>query len=81
MPPDAEIDFLIALAAHQVGADSEELLQAAGKVIDCHQRLPEDGALEVEILTGHPLPLSTYSDGAHAIRRWLAMASTGRTKR
>ena len=52
------IDFDAALVA----GDTEELLRAAGLVIDCDSNL-----------TGWPLMVETYIDAAHAVRRWVGM--------
>ena len=66
------IDFDAALEAYLEGSDPEELLQAAGKVIDCHLPLAPEHAAHVSALTAEPIEIETYSDAAHAIRRWFA---------
>ena len=66
------IDFDAALEAYVEGGDPEELLQAAGKVINCNLALAPEHAAQVSALTAEPIEIESYSDAAHAIRRWLA---------
>ena len=63
------IDFDAALVA----GDTEELLRAAGLVIDCDLPIAPAHADAVSDLTGWPLMVETYSDAAHAVRRWVGM--------
>ena len=53
------IDFDAALEAYLEGSDPEELLQAAGKVIDCHLSLPPEHAAHVSALTAEPIEIET----------------------
>ena len=61
------IDFDAALAA----GDTE--LRAAGLVINCDLPIEPAHADAVSNLTGWPLMVETYSDDAHAVRRWVGM--------
>jgi len=74
------IDFDAPLEAYLEGSDPEELLQAAGKVIDCHLPLAPEHAAHVSALTAEPIEIETYSDAAHAIRRWFAVIWEGGLK-
>jgi hypothetical protein len=68
------IDFDAALRAYLDGGDPERLLQAAGKVIDCNLPIDPEHADEISVLTDHvDVEIETYSDAAHAIRRWFAI--------
>jgi hypothetical protein len=63
------IDFDAALEAYLDGGNHEELLRAAGKVIDCDLPFAAEHADTISKLTDH-LDIETYGDAAHAIRRW-----------
>lgn len=68
------IDFDAALRAYLDGDDPERLLQAAGKVIDCGLPIAPEHADTISRLTDHlDIEIETYSDAAHAIRRWFAL--------
>jgi hypothetical protein len=72
--PTGAIDFDAALTAYLDGGDPERLLQAAGRVIDCDLPIDHERADEVSLLTGNiDVEIETYSDAAHAIRRWFAV--------
>jgi hypothetical protein len=65
------VDFDAALEAYVNGGGHEELLQAAGKVIDCDLPIAPVHADTISKLTDHlDIQIETYSDAAHAIRRW-----------
>jgi len=61
-----------ALEGYVQGGDPEELLQAAGKVIECNLPLAPEHVELVSALTAESIEIETYSDAAHAIRRWFA---------
>ena len=63
------VDFDAALVA----GDHEELLRAAGLVVDCQLPISLAHADAVTELTGWPLMIETYADAAHAVRRWVCM--------
>jgi hypothetical protein len=66
------INFDTALDAYLKGGSYEELLQAAGKVIDCDLPFAPEHADTISKLTDHlDIEIKTYSDAAYAIRRWL----------
>jgi hypothetical protein len=68
------IDFDAALEAYLEGGNPERLLQAAGKVIDCNLPINPKHADTVSVLTDRlDIEIETYSDAAHAIRRWFAV--------
>jgi hypothetical protein len=72
------IDFDAALRAYLDGGDPQRLLQAAGKVIDCNLPIDPEHADEISVLTDHvDVEIETYSDAAHAIRRWFAPPEPG----
>jgi len=65
------IDFDAALHAYRHGGNPEALLRAAGRVIDCSQPFAPENADTISVLTDHlDIEIETYSDAAHAIRRW-----------
>lgn len=65
------IDFDAALEVYLDGGSHEELLRAAGKVIDCDLPFAPEHADTISKLTDHlDLEIETYGDAAHAIRRW-----------
>ena len=66
------VDFDAALAAYLDGGDPEELLQAAGKVIDCNLPLTAEHAEQVSALTAEAVEIETYADAAQAVRRLFA---------
>ena len=67
-------DFDSALEAYLNGGGYEELLQAAGKVIDCDLPIAPEHADTISKMTDHlDIEIETYGDAAHAIRRWFAM--------
>jgi hypothetical protein len=67
------IDFDAALEAYIQGGNPEELLQAAGKVVDCNLRIDAEHADTISELTDNlNIEIETYSDAAHSIRRWFA---------
>jgi hypothetical protein len=75
--PDREtsgaVDFDAALEGYIQGGNPEELLQAAGKIIDCHLRIDPEHADAISELTDNlDIEIETYADAAHAIRRWFA---------
>lgn len=66
------IDFDTALEAYLSGAGHEQLLRAAGKLIDCDLPFAPEHADTISNLTDHlDIEIETYGDAAHAIRRWL----------
>jgi hypothetical protein len=68
------IEFDAALEVYLEGSDPERLLQAAGKVIDCNLPIDPKHADTISRLTDHlDIEIETYSDAAHAIRRWFAL--------
>ena len=68
------VDFDAALEGYTQGGNSEELLQAAGKVIECHLRIDPKHADTISGLTDNlDIEIETYADAAHAIRRWFAL--------
>ena len=65
------IDFDTALHAYRHGGNPEALLRAAGKVIDSSLPFAPEHADTISVLTDHlDIEIETYSDAAHAIRRW-----------
>ena len=67
------VDFDSALKACRHDSDPEVLLQAAGKVIDCHLPIDPEHADTISLLTDHlDIEIETYADAAHAIRQWFA---------
>jgi hypothetical protein len=66
------IDFDAALEAYLNGGSYEELLRAAGKVIDYSLPFAPEHADAISTLTDYlDIEIETYGDAAHAIRRWL----------
>jgi hypothetical protein len=74
-------DFDAALEAYLNGGSHEELLQAAGKIIDCDLPFAPERADRISKLTDHlDIEIETYGDAAHAIRSWFfQMRETGPT--
>jgi hypothetical protein len=65
------IDFDAALEAYLNGGSHEELLRAAGKVIDSNSPIAQEQADTISAVTDHlDVVIETYGDAAHAIRRW-----------
>jgi hypothetical protein len=65
------IDFDVALEAYLERGNHEELLRAAGKVIDCDLPFAAEHADTISKLTDNlDIEIETYGDAAHAIRRW-----------
>jgi hypothetical protein len=63
--------FDAVLEAYLNGASHDELLRAAGKVIDCDLPIAPEHADTISRMTDHlGIEIETYSDAAHAIRRW-----------
>jgi hypothetical protein len=57
--------------AYLDGGGHEELLRAAGKVIDCDLPFAAQHAHTMSELTGdRDIVIETYGDAAHAIMRW-----------
>ena len=67
-------DFDAGLQAFLEGGNPEELLRAAGLVINCNLPMDAGHAAAVSALTDDPYEIESYSDAAHAIRRWFAAA-------
>lgn len=64
-------NFDAALQAYLDGGSHEELLQAAGKVVDSNLPIAPEHADTISGLTDHlDIVIRTYGDAAHAIRRW-----------
>jgi hypothetical protein len=70
---DPHIEFDAALEAYIEGADGEELLRAAASILDSDVPLDPTRAGWIAEMAGSTKPLDTYSDGAHAVRRYFAM--------
>jgi hypothetical protein len=67
------IDFDAALEGWASGyVGPEELLRAAGLVIDSTIPLDPDHAKAIAQLTGAIVKLTTYDDAGRAVRRWFA---------
>ena len=64
------IDFDAALEAYLEGSDPEELLQAAGKVIDCHLPLAPEHAAHVSALTAGPFEIRRWHLSCVYLRRF-----------
>jgi hypothetical protein len=65
------IDFDTALEVYRNGGGHEELLRAAGQVIDCDLPFAPEHADTISRMTDHlDIEIETYGDAAHAIRRW-----------
>jgi hypothetical protein len=65
------IDFDAALRAYLNGGSHEELLRAAGKVIDCDLPFAPERADTISMVTDHlDAAIETYGHAAHAIRHW-----------
>lgn len=70
------IVFDAALEAYLNGDSHEELLRAAGKVIDCNLPVASEHANTISRMTDHlDVRIDTYGDAAHAIRRWFFHAT------
>jgi hypothetical protein len=70
----AAVDFDAALEGYTQGGNPEELLQAAGKVIECHLRVdPKHADTIAWLIDNLDIEIETYADAAHAIRRWFAL--------
>jgi hypothetical protein len=67
-------DFDAGLQAFLESGSPEELLRAAGLVINCTLPMDADHAEAVSRLTSAVFAIESYSDAAHAIRRWFAAA-------
>jgi hypothetical protein len=66
------IDFDAALEAYLNGGNHEDLLRAAGKLIDCDLPFSPERADTISNLTDDlDIEIETYGDAAHAIGRWL----------
>jgi hypothetical protein len=66
------VDFDAALEAFLPGGDREALLRAAAIVIHCELPLSREHADAISNLTGESIEIESYSDAAHAVRRWFA---------
>jgi hypothetical protein len=67
-------DFDAALEAYLEGGDPERLLLAADNVIDCNLPIDPKHGDTISVLIDHvDIEIETYSDAAHAIRRWFAL--------
>jgi hypothetical protein len=65
------IDFDAALEAYLNGGAHEDLLRAAGKVIDCDLPFAPERADTISTLTDRlDIEIETYGHAAHAIRHW-----------
>jgi hypothetical protein len=66
-----KIAFDNALEGYLNGGSHEELLRAAGKIIDCDLPFAQEHADTISKLTDRlDIEIETYGDAAHAIRRW-----------
>ena len=65
-------DFDAALEAYLAGGDSEPLRRAAAIVIECELPLTREHADAISNMTGESIEIESYSDAAHAVRRWFA---------
>jgi hypothetical protein len=67
------VAFDAALEAYLEDGYPEHLLRAAGMAIDCDLPIGRRHADTIFNLTGEAIEIETYSDAAHAIRRWFAV--------
>jgi hypothetical protein len=79
---DRDAAFDAALSAYQHGGNPEDLLRAAGGVIDSSFPIAPEHADRISEMTDQlNIEIETYGDAAYAVRRWFAVMRRPGAKR